>query len=119
MKVSEAEWSVLEILWEGERFTLGDITKALKNVNGWSKNTVHTYLTRMSRKGLVTIDKENEKPYSAAVTREECAKKERGELLNKVYHGATGNLIAAFLKESDISREEIEKLRVLLDEMEV
>ena len=73
----------------------------------------------MSRKGLVTIDKENEKPYSAAVTREECAKKERGELLNKVYHGATGNLIAAFLKESDISREEIEKLRVLLDEMEV
>ena len=34
MKVSEAEWSVLEILWEGERFTLGDITKALKNVNG-------------------------------------------------------------------------------------
>ena len=119
MKVSEAEWSVLEILWEGERFALGEITKALKNVNGWSKNTVHTYLTRMSGKGLVIIDKENEKPYSAAVTREECAKKERGELLHKVYRGATGNLIAAFLKESDISREEIEKLRVLLDEMEV
>ncbi len=119
MKLSEAEWSVLEILWEGESFALGEITKALKEVNGWSKNTVHTYLTRMEGKGLVAIDRESDKPYSAAVTREECAKRERGELLNKVYRGAAGSLIAAFLKESEISREEIEKLRGLLDEMEV
>ena len=119
MKHSQAERAELDILWEGEHFALGEITKALKDVNGWSKNTVYTYLTRMEGKGLVAIDRTHEKPYSAAVTREECAKKERGELLNKVYRGAAGTLIAAFLKESKISQEEIEKLRSLLDEMEV
>ena len=119
MKLSEAEWSVLEILWSGDGFALGEIAKELKAVNGWSKNTVYTYLTRMEGKGLVLIDRESDKPYSAAVTREECAKRERGELLNKVYRGAAGNLIAAFLKESSISREEIEQLRAMLDEMEV
>ena len=47
MKLTEAEWSVLEILWGGERFYLKEIAEPLQLSNGWSKNTVHTYLTRM------------------------------------------------------------------------
>ena len=80
---------------------------------------MHTYLTRMERKGLVHIDKSSNEPYSAAVLREDCAKGERKELLEKVYGGSAGNLISAFLKESKISKSEVEELRKLLDEMEV
>ena len=119
MKLTEAEWAVLEILWAGERFALGEITKALQAVNGWSKNTVHTYLTRMGQKGLVAIDRSLDKPYAAAVTRDSCARQERDELLTKVYRGSTGDLIAAFLKESAISPQEVSRLRALLDDMEV
>lgn len=119
MKLSEAEWSVLKILWSGSHFSLKEITTALQEVNGWNKNTVHTYLTRMEKKGLVSIDHSLDKPYSAAVTKEYCAKKERTELLDKVYGGATGDLIAAFLKESSISSEEKYRLKKMLDDMEV
>ena len=139
MKLTEAEWAVMEVLWSGENFALGEITKALKDIKGWNKKTVYAYLTRMEGKGLVKIDRAGEsdgdtresgaqgsgqehhydRPYSAAVSRESCAKEERAELLTKVYGGATGDLIAAFLKESDISKQEIERLRTLLDEMEV
>lgn len=119
MKLSEAEWSVMEVLWQGESFALKDITNALSEVNAWSKNTVYTYLSRMEAKGLVKIDHTSRAPYCAAVSRETCAKKERDELLSKVYSGATTDLIAAFLKESPISKEEVERLRSLLDEMEV
>lgn len=119
MKLTEPQWAVMEILWSGERFALKEITDALKKVNGWNKNTVYTYLTRMKSAGLVNIDRTQSKPYSAAVTREHCAEKERDELLNKVYAGAAGDLIAAFLKESTISPEEVKKLKRLLDEMEV
>jgi predicted transcriptional regulator len=119
MKLSDAEWRVLEILWGGKAFTLGEITSALKPVNGWSRNTVYTYLTRMEAKGLVKIDRNEQVPYSAGVTREACAKKERYDLLDRVYGGAAGDLIAAFLKETKISSEEKERLRSLLDEMEV
>lgn len=119
MKVTEAEWSVLEALWRGERFSLKEVTDALQGVNGWSKNTVHTYLTRMEQKGLVSIDKSLRKPYAAAVTREQCARQERDELLTKVYGGRTGDLIAAFLKETKIPQTEVERLRKLLDDMEV
>ena len=114
MKLTDAEWSVLEILWSGERFSLKEV-----QANGWNKNTVHTYLTRMEKKGLVIIDRGEAKPYRAGVSRDECAKNEREELLKRVYGGAAGDMIAAFLKESKISPQEAAQLRDLLDNMEV
>ncbi|MCD7920079.1 MAG: BlaI/MecI/CopY family transcriptional regulator [Clostridiales bacterium] len=119
MKITEAEWTVLDILWSGQRFALGELTNALKPVNGWSKNTVHTYLTRMEAKGLVAIDHSQPRPYAAAVSREDCARQERDDLLKRVYGGAAGDLVAAFLQESRLSPQERERLRKLLDEMEV
>lgn len=119
MKLTDSEWAVMEALWTANEHSLGELTDLLKSVKHWNKNTVLTYLTRMEKKGIVLIDRGSEKPYSAAVTKEECAREERQELLNKVYSGATGDLITAFLKESKISKKEVEKLRKLLDDMEV
>ena len=119
MKLTEAEWSVMNVLWSNEQFSLKEITDLLYDTNHWSKNTVHTYLTRMANKGLVNINHEAIKPYSANISKEECAQEERKNLLHKVYKGATGDLITAFLKESPISQEEIERLKKLLDDMEV
>lgn len=119
MKISEAEWSVMEVLWAGESFALKTVAEKLHTVNGWSKNTAFTYLNRMESKGLVKIDRTSRLPYSAKVTREECAREERNELLNRVYSGAASDLISAFLKETAISKEEIDRLRALLDKMEV
>ncbi len=119
MKLTLPEWDVMEVLWSSDRLALGEITSSLKGSHGWTNNTVHTYLTRMSKKGLVEIDKSSLHPYKAAISREECAKEERQELLTKVYSGAASDLIAAFLKESQMSKIEIERLRKMLDEMEV
>lgn len=119
MRPTDAEWSVLEVLWSGERFALRELSDRLFETNGWNKNTTLTYLTRMSAKGLVNIDRTDKKPYSAAVSRAECEKNERSEILKRVCNGSAGDLIAAFLTESPISHEEAERLRRLLDEMEV
>ena len=119
MRLTEAEWPVMEVLWSGERFSLGQITSGLMQAKGWNKNTVYTYLTRMEQKGLVAIDRGQEKPYRAAVSRESCARAERRDLLDRVYGGAAGDLIAAFLSDGTIDREEVARLKKLLDEMEV
>ena len=119
MKLSDAEWAVMEVLWTGERHALGPVTEALQPVNGWNKNTVYTYLQRMAAKGLVSIRKGDAKPYAAAVSRESCVRQERDDLLNRVYGGAAGDLIAALLKDSSLSREEADRLKALLDNMEV
>lgn len=119
-KPTDFEWTVLDVLWTHGPLALGPIVEALKGPTGWSRNTVHTYLTRMEHKDLVSIDRTQEPHlYAAAVSREACASKARHTLLERVYQGRTGDLVAAFLKEESLSAQERDRLRRLLDEMEV
>ncbi len=120
MHLSEREWTVLDALWKTNGAELGVIVNELYKKTNWSRNTVHTYLTRMEAKGLVYIDKSvTPYIYRATVDRKGCQQKERHSFLNRVYSGSAGDLIAAFLKEEPISQEERDKLRKILDEMEV
>ena len=120
IKLSEREWMVLGELWDSGGATLSGLTQALYGETGWNRNTVLTYLTRMEAKGLVAIDKEGSpRLYRAALSREDCRAQARDSFLRQVYQGATGDLVAAFLKEKPISEEERRELRRLLDEMEV
>lgn len=119
-KLSDAELSVMEILWSGDDFVLGELVEVLKAKNHWSRNTVHTYLTRMEKKNLVNIDRNLEPHrYRYALTLEDYQKEERSRLLNKVYQGSVTDLMSAFLKDSKITPEEKEQLNQILDEMEV
>lgn len=118
--LSDREWTVLAALWACGGDTLGGLTEALRPETGWSRNTVLTYLTRMEGKGLVSIDKDaSPHVYRAALDRDACRARERQTFLSRVYQGAAGDLVAAFLKESPLSPREREDLRRLLDEMEV
>lgn len=120
MKLSEREWAVLNVLWETNGAELGRVVSELLPHTGWSRNTVLTYLTRMETKGLVWIDKEvTPHIYHAMMDRESCQKQERKSFLQRVYSGSAGDLVAAFLKEETITKEERERLRRLLDDMEV
>ena len=120
MNLTEREWTVLNALWKTNGAELGVLVNELHNETGWNRNTVHTYLTRMEAKGLVRINKEGTRHiYYAMIDRESCQQQERHNFLNRVYSGAAGDLIAAFLKEELISQEEREKLRKILDDMEV
>ena len=120
MNLSDREWKVLGALWETEGAELGVLVNKLFEETGWSRNTVLTYLTRMEAKGLVRIDKDsNPHIYRAALDRESCQKEEMQSFLHRVYSGSAGDLIAAFLNEETISAEERERLRALLDDMEV
>ena len=51
-KLSDSEWLVMSVLWAGENCLLGEITDSLYQDTKWSRNTVHTYLTRMEKKRL-------------------------------------------------------------------
>lgn len=119
MRLTDSEWSVMEVLWAGDGLQLGQIVDALLPTTGWSRNTVHTYLTRMMAKGLVVADEHSPRGYHAGISREQCAEGQRRELVERIYQGSAGRLVAAFVKDGSLTREDREELRRLLDEMEV
>lgn len=118
--INDSEWRVLTVLWDRGGATLGQVVEALREETGWSRNTVLTYLTRMEKKGLVVIDKEPyPHRYRAAVEQADCQARQRRDFLERVYRGSAGDLVAAFLKEEKLSVEDRDRLRRMLDEMEV
>jgi len=119
-RLTEREWTVLSALWETDDAELGVLVERLRPGTGWSRNTVLTYLTRMEAKGLVSIEKQTTPHrYRAALDRAACQAQERHNFLQRVYQGAAGDMITAFLRDEPISAGERERLRQLLDEMEV
>ena len=76
---------------------------------------MHTYLTRMAAKGLVSMDQSSPRRYAAIPSRETCAARERRDLVDRVYDGSAGQLVAAFVKDGSLSPQEREELRRLPD----
>lgn len=115
-KISESEWQLMEFLWQGETTQ----AKLMEQLDGkWNKNTVHTFLARLCAKGYVEVDKERSPHvYRAIVVREECEKQERESFLKRVYRGSVGNMVAAFVKDGQLTEEEVEALRRLLNGVE-
>ena len=54
----------------------------------------------------------------ALVSKEEVQQDAADELIDKVFDGSAGNLVAALLSRKKLSREEIDKLRCIVDELE-
>lgn len=116
-KISDSEWPVMQVLWEHGPLTQPQLMQYLSRE--WNKNTVHTFLTRLQKKGLVDVVKTcTPHQYSAAVKREDCVYQEKQSFLNKVYQGSAGKLVSSFLQDGDLSAQEIADLRRLLDSMD-
>ena len=55
---------------------------------------------------------------SAIIPKEEVQQAQADELINKVFDGSASGLVAALLNHQKLSREEIDKLKRIVDELE-
>ena len=116
MKLTEAEWAVMEALWAGESFSLGELTRALYPGQGWSKNTVITMLARLEAKGAVRHEEgARAKAYYPAVDRETAARAETESFLGKVYGGSLGLLVSAMVESRALTEEDLAELSAILE----
>ena len=53
---TQAEWRILELLWNQEGMTTGQITRALQQEADWTPNAVCALLKRMLEKDLIGLD---------------------------------------------------------------
>ena len=117
--LTDSEWKVMDALWAGGPQTLGEVMERLCPETGWSRTTVHTYLTRMMAKGLVEARGRTPRHYAAALSREDCVQQEERTLVERAYGGSAGKMVAAFIRSGALSPAEREQLKQLLDDMEV
>ena len=116
INLTEAEWHVMECLWEQSPSTGRRIVEMLKERMGWSKSTTLTMLSRMSGKGIIACDESGDvRMYSPCLDREEAVQTETNHFLKRVYKGSVGLMMSAITEKQELTEEEIEELYKILD----
>lgn len=116
-RISESEWQVMKIVWTKSPITTNEVVDALTPVTTWKPKTIMTLLKRLVQKEALGYEKKGRIfEYYPRVGEQECARVESQSFLQKVYGGTLQPMLAHFLSETDLSKEDIEELKQILDE---
>ena len=115
MKISDSEWTILEISWEESPKTITELTAMLKERTGWSKHTIIALLKRMQEKGSVRYVQEGRtKQFFPQIAKEDAELEKSQTFVKKFFDGSASMLISTMLKQGKISEKEIDEICELL-----
>ncbi len=111
-KIFESEYRFCLILWENEPIKSTDLARLCKERLDWSKTTTYTVIKRLSERKVV---KNEDTIVTSLITKEEAQISELDELMEKRFEGSLPAFIAAFAKRQELSAEEIEQIRRIIE----
>ena len=119
INLTEAEWTVMDCLWEKSPRTGRETVAWLDKKVGWTRSTTLTMLRRLEAKGAVVGDTDGElKTFRPLIAREEVAVRETENLLDRAYKGSLSLLVSSLTKKQSLPQSEIDELYAILREME-
>ena len=114
-KISESEWEVMRVLWSESPLTANKIVEKLTATKHWKATTIRTLVNRLVEKSAVGYEKESrEYHYYPLVAEAECIRAESNSFLRRVYSGALNPILSAFMENEELSPEDIEALKRIL-----
>lgn len=115
VNLSDSEWKLMNHLWDRSPRTIMELTAAVKEETGWSKNTVITMLDRLAAKGAVRYEAGRARQYYPAVERADAARAETENFLSKVYGGSLGLMVSNLVETRALSEADIAELSAILE----
>ena len=115
-----AELAVMNLLWQNDRLTARQIQEQLyPDAKKSQHGTVQKLLQRLEDKGYVKRDRSLAVHFfSAAISRQTYAASQLESLAAKLTAGSFAPLITHLIEEKKISRDEIDRIRAILDKQE-
>ncbi len=117
IKLFDSELKVMDVLWKEGDTTAKQISDILKAQVGWNMNTTYTLIKRCILKGAIERRDPNFLCH-ALIPKEQVQEQETTELINKVFDGSADLLFASLLNRKNLSAEEFERLKQLINSLE-
>ncbi len=117
IKLFDSELKVMDVLWKEGDMTAKKTSDILKEQVGWNMNTTYTLIKRCIAKGAIER-KEPNFICHVLIPKEQVQEQETTELINKVFDGSADLLFASLLNRKNLSAEEIERLKQLVNNLE-
>ena len=117
--LSEAQTEIMNVVWEQGEVTLTQVCAALATRRELARNTVQTQLTRLAEKGWLLHRAEGKAfYYRATVQREHARSRVVQRLVDAVFGGSAEGLVMTLLDGRNLSREEADRIRLLIERAE-
>ena len=115
VKLFDSELKVMEVLWEQGPKTAKEIVDVLSERIGWNKNTTYTVIKKCIEKGAI----ERGEPgflCTPLVTKDEVARSETEQLIDKMFGGSSELFFSSFLKNQGLSEADAIRLARMIEE---
>lgn len=117
-RISEAEYAVMDVLWERSPLTASEVAERADAGRGWNASTVKTLLARLVAKGAVLHEEDGRRYlYRPAIARADHATSESRRLVDRLFGGRLTPLVAHFAQSEGLSADDIAEIEALLREL--
>jgi len=110
--LTDAELRIMEVLWQKGAATVADVVDALSGKDGTAYTTILTMMRILRVKGYLACRKSGRAHvYVPRVQRDAAARNAVRQLLGKFFSGSPGELVLSFLRDEELSPEELDELK--------
>ena len=108
--LTDAEHRIMEVIWSRGSATVAEVVEALKGRDAYT--TILTLMRILKVKGFLSTRKEGRAfVFSPRVDRDTVARKAVHQVLSKFFDGSPSELVLAFLREEELTPEELDELK--------
>lgn len=117
-KVSDAEFEVLEALWQESPAAAADVFDRLKKRKGWSAQTVKTLLSRLVEKGAVAHEPDGRRYlYRPLISKADYAGDAAATIVDRLFGGRAAPLVAHLADSGKLTEKDIGELEAIVKEL--
>lgn len=108
---------IMQVLWERGRATAREITDAISASEPIAHSTVQTLLRGLEEKGSISHQAQDRTfVFFPLVEEQQFKQNATRDLVERVFGGSVGSLVAHLLKNETVTRDEIDEIRKLINQ---
>ena len=112
-KLFDAEYRLMDLIWTLEPVNSTQLSKTCQEQFGWKKSTTFNLIRKLAGRGFLRNDQAT---VTALVKREQVQRYESEAVVDRAFAGSLPAFVAAFLQDKQLSVEEADALRRMIEE---
>jgi len=115
-QISEAEYEIMKIIWDESPISTNSICEKVPSIHNWSNKTVHTLLSRLVSKHVISYEQKGRMYYYfPIISKNKYLSQENHSFLSRFYDGEMAPLLSSLLSNAQLSDSDLKNMYHLID----
>jgi BlaI family transcriptional regulator, penicillinase repressor len=117
-RISDAEYVVMDVLWEEAPLTAHMVAERLRDSQSWTLPTIKTLLSRLLAKRAIAYEPDGRRfLYRPLIARADHTAGDVKRLVDRLFGGKLSPLVAHLAEQEALSPQDIAEIEALLKEL--